>query len=396
VLGTIALVLVLLVAGWFVFQQLSEPDDPSAFYTPPSELPAGPPGTIIRSQSLGSLGDGSEAWRVLYTSTAPDGSPIAVSGVVAAPAGAAPEAGWPVVAWAHGTTGVVPRCAPSLEKDGGLARVPQLDDLLAAGTVVAVTDYPGLGTPGIHPYLVGESEGRAVLDSIRAARSLLGAQVGDRAAVFGHSQGGHAALFADQLAASYAPDVPLAGVAAMAPPTDLADLLRLDSTEASGIVLTALAVTSWSTWYPDAHLSAIVHPLAQPLVERIGHRCVATTDQGLSDLPDVGALEVQLLSGDPADAPGWGAHLRQNAPSAVSPTIPLLVSQGLTDTIVRPDVTEAFVRAQCATGAAIELDTYAGIGHFAVRTSAAPKVSTWLLDRLQGKPATAGCTTAPD
>ena len=112
VLGAIALVIVLLVAGWFVFQQLSEPDDPSAFYTPPSELPAGAPGTIIRSQSLGSLANGSEAWRVLYTSTAPDGSPIAVSGVVAAPAGAAPEAGWPVVAWAHGTTGVVPRCAP--------------------------------------------------------------------------------------------------------------------------------------------------------------------------------------------------------------------------------------------------------------------------------------------
>ncbi len=191
VLGAIAVVLVVIVAAWFVFQRLSEPDPPSAFYTPPAELPAGPPGTIIRSQSIGSRVDGSEAWRVLYTSTAPDGSPIAVSGVVVAPPGAAPDNGWPVVAWAHGTTGVVPRCVPLLEEDGGLARVPALEELLAAGTVVAVTDYPGLGTPGIHPYLVGESEGRAVLDSIRAARGLLGAQVGDRAAVYGHSQGGH-------------------------------------------------------------------------------------------------------------------------------------------------------------------------------------------------------------
>jgi len=120
------------------------------------------------------------------------------------------------------------------------------------------------------------------------------------------------------------------------------------------------------------------------------------TDQGLSDLPDVGALEVELLSGDPADAPGWGEHLRQNAPSAVSPTVPLLVSQGLADTIVRPDITEAFVRAQCAAGAPVELDTYAGIGHFAVRTSAAPKVGAWLLDRLHGKPAPAGCATEQD
>ena len=395
-LGAIAVVPVVLVAAWFVFQRLSEPDPPSAFYTPPAELPAGPPGTIIRSQSIGSRADGSEAWRVLYTSTAPDGSPIAVSGVVVAPPGAAPDNGWPVVAWAHGTTGVVPRCAPSLEEDAGLARVPALDELLAAGTVVAVTDYPGLGTPGIHPYLVGESEGRVVLDSIRDSAGLLGDQVGERAGVYGHSQGGHSALFADQLAATYAPDVPLAGVAAMAPPTDLADLLRLDSTETAGIVLTALALTSWSTWFPNTHLSAIVHPVAEPVVERVGHRCIATTDQGLSDLPDVATLKVQFLSGDPADAPGWGEHLRQNAPSAISSTIPLLVSQGLTDTIVRPTVTEAFVHAQCATGASIELDTYAGVDHFAVRTAAAPKVSTWLLDRRQGKPATPGCTTEQD
>ena len=106
---------------------------------------------------------------------------------------------------------------------------------------------------------------------------------------------------------------------------------------------------------------------------------------------------VHLPARETADGePGCRRRIAQNAPSAVSPAVPLLVSQGLADTIVRPDITEAFVRAQCAAGAPVELDTYAGIGHFAVRTSAAPKVGAWLLDRLHGKPAPAGCATEQD
>ena len=118
---------------------------------------------------------GQVAQRILYTSTDPSGTPIAVSGVVVTPTGEPPPGGWPIIAWAHGTTGVDRRCAPSIDyPDAGLVRVPEVPDLLAAGTAVVFTDYPGLGTPGPHPYLVGESEGRAVLDSIRAARALLG------------------------------------------------------------------------------------------------------------------------------------------------------------------------------------------------------------------------------
>jgi hypothetical protein len=77
----------------------------------------------------------------------------------------------------------------------------------------------------------------------------------------------------------------------------------------------------------------------------------------------------------------------------VPTSIPLLISQGLSDSLVRPDVTEAFVQQECAAGADIELDTYAGVGHFKVRTVAAARVVTWLLDRLQGNPALQGCTT---
>jgi hypothetical protein len=284
----VAVVIAVLCGAWFVFQWLADPPAPSAFYTPPSVLPAGAPGTLIRGEAVPSQPSAGRAWRVLYTSTAPDGAAIAVSGVVVAPLGPAPPGGWPVVAWAHGTSGVASRCAPSLVADGNVSRVPELTQLLAAGTVVTATDYPGLG------------------------------------------------------------------VAAMAPPTDLADLLERDKNEAAGIVLTALALTSWKAWYPDVDLRTVVYPGVEPLVERVGKRCVLTTEEGIRDTADVLALKVRFLSANPSDAPAWSTHLAENRPTSVPASIPLLVSQGLSDTLVRPDVTEAFVQQQCAAGATIE------------------------------------------
>jgi S-formylglutathione hydrolase FrmB len=235
-----------------------------------------------------------------------------------------------------------------------------------------------------------------VLDSIRAARSLLGDEAGNTSAIYGHSQGGHAAFFAGELAPSYAPELHVAGVAAMAPPTDLADLLWRDQDEPLGIMLTALAVTSWSQWYPDAKPEAIVHRGMTPLVERAGKRCVGTTSQALTELPDVGLLRLRFLSANPAQDPGWDARLRENAPTSMPVTIPLLISQGLSDTLVRPDVTAAFVENQCNAGVSIEYDTYPGYGHFDLRTksSAPSQAVTWMLARLHGTAVTPGCSTA--
>ncbi len=121
-------------------------------------------------------------------------------------------------AGARADTGVGGKWAAPVLPDRSGA-IPGLDDMLSRGFVVVATDYVGLGTPGQHPYLIGESEARSVLDSVRAARRFPGAKAGDTFAVWGHSQGGHAALFTGQLAASYAPELKLAGVAAAAPAT---------------------------------------------------------------------------------------------------------------------------------------------------------------------------------
>jgi hypothetical protein len=206
---------------------------------------SGKPGSIIRVWPLeggGPSGAGSTAFRILYRSTGLDGEPIAVSGAIFIPPGAAPAGGRNVIAWAHPTSGVVEACAPSL--------MPNLAGTIW-GLAVVATDYPGLGTPGVHPYLIGVSEGRAVLDSVRAARDLPNAGASNRFVTWGHSQGGHASLYTGELAASYAPDLKLLGVAAAAPATYLIELFDADKSSPAGKELTAMALYAWSELYHD-------------------------------------------------------------------------------------------------------------------------------------------------
>ena len=133
------------------------------FYHATAQELAGPPGSLIRSEPMMFAPAGAQAYRVLYRSVGMHGEPIAVSGVIVVPPGPAPVGGRPIVAWAHPTTGVVPHCAPSLAIFV-FQQMAGLRQLIEQGAVVAATDYPGLGTAGPHPYLVGDSEARAVIE----------------------------------------------------------------------------------------------------------------------------------------------------------------------------------------------------------------------------------------
>jgi len=258
-----------------------EPPSPSAFYRPPDPLPAGPPGTILRQDALSHVPNGARGWRILYLSSDPSGRPIAVSGVIFAPLGDPPPGGRPVVAWAHPTTGVASRCAPSLRPRSLLRTIAGLKPLLAQGYVVVATDYPGLGTPGPHPYLIGQSEARSVLDSVRAARLLPEAGAGDRFALWGHSQGGHASLWSGQIAAAYVPDLRLVGVAAAAPATQFTESFGLDLGTLKGKVFASMAFTAWSKLFAGASLDRIATRSAVPVMEALGRGCIETTGEAL-------------------------------------------------------------------------------------------------------------------
>ncbi len=108
-----------------------------------------------------------------------------------------------MLVWTHGTWGVASRCAPSLSANFWSA-TPGLE-AVKRGYVVVAPDYPGLGTAGVHPFLAGVDTARSVLDAVRAARAIPAAGAGDRFAVWGESQGGHAALWTAQSARGYAP-----------------------------------------------------------------------------------------------------------------------------------------------------------------------------------------------
>jgi len=216
------------------------------FYEVPPSVFAGPPGSLVRMQGRPDIQvTKSYVWRILYRSVSFRGEPIVVSATVLVPFGAPPADGWPVIAWAHGTTGIVNKCGPSRLPDP-LVRIGGINQVINGRYVVVATDYPGLGVGPTHPYLVGLSEGRAVLDSIRAVQAMPAAHAGDRVALFGFSQGGHAVLWANQIAPGYAPELDLVGVAALAPPTYLGELFTDDFDELSGRILTGLVLESWS------------------------------------------------------------------------------------------------------------------------------------------------------
>ena len=218
------------------------------------------PGAILNVWPLTGGGPGGgDAFRIMYGSTGLNGEPIQVSAAIFIPPGDPPAGGRNVIAWAHPTSGVVETCAPSLMPDVA-GMVWGLPDMLAKGYVVVATDYPGLGSPGIHPYLFGVSEGRAVL------------------VVWGHSQGGHASLYTGELAASYAPDLKLVGVAAAAPATYLVELFDADKASATGKELTAMALYAWSKLY-NTPADPLVEPDAMAVFERMAHDCIESVAQ---------------------------------------------------------------------------------------------------------------------
>src|SRR6202034_91680 len=132
-----------LVAGALPFAWSAWQARAQSFYeAPPQDVP-GKPGMLVRAEAIRAAPLGAAAYRVLYRSTSFDGKPILVSGVIIVPRGAPPPGGRPIVAWAHPTSGIVPRCAPSLAIFI-FQQIQGLRPMVEQGYVVAATDYPGL------------------------------------------------------------------------------------------------------------------------------------------------------------------------------------------------------------------------------------------------------------
>lgn len=333
---------------------------------------------------------GAQAWRILYRSKGMNGEPIAVSGVAVIPPGPAPANGRPIVAWAHPTTGVVPHCAPSLALFV-FQQMQGLRPLIERGAVVVATDYPGLGTAGPHPYLVGTSEAQAVLDSVRVARGLPNAGGGNSFAVWGHSQGGHAALYTGLLAETYAPELNLVGVAAAAPATDLVTLMADDFKTSGGKNLTAMTLWSWARVF-KAPIDKVVVPAAIPTVDQLANECIENIFDIIERQSQEKVLEQTFLSVTSiATVEPYKSLAARNSPGALPKAIPLFLAQGSTDNLVQPAVTQTYFQRQCKAGSRVTMHLMPGVNHgFAARDSANAAV-IWMGERFAGNPAPSDC-----
>src|SRR5213083_3592629 len=200
---------------------------PDAFYDPPSDL-AHRPGALLRSESLKDviLPAGIRGWRILYATTVDDSTPATAVATVFAPTDP-PVGPRPVIAWEHGTTGLLQKCMPSL-LSAPTKGIPWCNRIVTAGWVVVATDYSFAEKGGPHPYLIGEGEARAALDSVRAAQHMPELTLDKRMVIWGYSQGGHAALWTGILGPRYAPDLEILGVAAIAPPANIRNALAMN------------------------------------------------------------------------------------------------------------------------------------------------------------------------
>jgi len=362
---------------------------PDAFYDPLAQVP-GKPGSLLRSEPLKDvmLPGGVRGWRILYTTSVNDSTPATAVATVFAPANP-PPGPRPVITWEHGTTGLLQKCMPSLVSAPTLG-IPALNGAISAGWVIVATDYSFAEKGGPHPYLVGEGEGRAGLDSVRAARQMPELILDTRTVVWGHSQGGQSALWTGMIGPRYAPDIQILGVAAIAPAADIANIMKINPPVDKR--LGPYVALSYSRFYPDITFEQAVRPEALAAAREIVNLCgfLPPEDpqriEALTKTFDGAALAVSTNA-------ALATRLAQN--TANQPiAAPVLVAQGLADIVVPPAATDAYVNERCAAGQRLEYWTIAGRDHGGIVQPGTPldaPLVAWTAARFGSEPQASGC-----
>jgi pimeloyl-ACP methyl ester carboxylesterase len=362
---------------------------PDAFYDSPAD-PSRKPGALLRSEPLRDviLPAGVQGWRILYTTTVDDNTPAtAVATVFASTdSSAGPR---PVIAWEHATTGLLQKCMPSLLSAASKG-ILERNRILMAGWVVVATDYSFAEKRGPHPYLIGEGEARAALDSVRAARQMPELILDKRMVIWGYSQGGHAALWTGIVGPRYAPDLDILGVAAVAPPANIRKILAMnvESDKRFGPYL----ALSYSRFYPDITFEQALRPEALDAARQIVNLCCFLPPE---DQERIAALAATFDG--PALATNWSkalqARLDENTPDGLI-TAPVVIAQGLSDIIVSSSATDAYVEERCAAGQRLEYWTFAGRDHLTIVQPGTPLeelLIKWTTARFANEPQASGC-----
>ncbi|MFJ9543691.1 lipase family protein [Streptomyces sp. NPDC101225] len=395
------------------------------FYTPPAALPAAD-GALVRSEplplalSLPGVGGPlpGAATRLMYKSTDSNGAPMAVTGAYIEPA-----ATWhgpgdrPLVALAPGTMGQGDQCAASLNLEhpltvnGRTVSIGYEDlaiyRLLARGIAVVVTDYSGLGTTDrLHTYVNRVDEGHAVLDAVRAARSLDGTSItpASRVGLFGYSQGGGATASAAELQPGYAPDITLSGTYSGAPPADLVQVTKaIDGSELAGAL--GWSVNGFLESDPalrpiaDAHLNAA----GKAALQDLSTMCVGDALFSYGGSHSTGwTTDGRTISDIIRSEPALTDFLAKQRIGTMKPASPVRLATGTSDNLVPHAQARRLAVDWCAKGADVTYKPVALpslgsalINHFAPLLTDQGDAISWLADRFEAKPAHSNCSALP-
>lgn len=400
------------------------------FYQEVSKMtPNGKLGEVIKKEQIQTSIANAKAWRIAYISSDVVGRKTISTALLVAPVGQAPVEGRAIVAWSHGTTGTAQSCGPSQVQNPAVSLnqyflvsgnswtdygLPNIESLIKEGYVVVGTDYQGLGGGGKHQYVVSATQGRDVINSVRAVASLKEVGPGKKAVVYGWSQGGGATIAAASMPeylaekGTAADGIEFVGFVAMAPP-DISTLLGnlpIDQSSADKMLsdlvktfsdnvfnFTHYAMMMWGTQaaYPQLKLTDIFTDAgAKTLDEIFINKCMHVSADTLNY--GYAADFKTLLNDQPSNTLGWANAFIQGSITPVKPVAPVVIYWGTKDTVVPPIMGQLYQKKMCALGGNVDRVQLPGEQtHFSTPGAASPFYMPWIKDRIEGKSLNNAC-----
>jgi hypothetical protein len=368
-----------------------------AFYVPPSPLPNGRPGDVLRTRDLLlSAYPDAHVQQIMYLSTDPHNRLVPVTGMLLTPLFQKPGTDNPLVVGTPGTRGLDDRCAPSKQANPLQANpsspdyeITEYQQFLISGISVVITDYEGQGTPGDSSYLVGPSEGRNALDALRASQYVNGSGLSTNSpsGIAGYSQGGQAAAWAAELQPTYAPELHLRGVLAGGVPADmLMEVNHLNGNPTAGAGFALASLVGLNHANPELDLNSKLTPQGRQIIDHVKQSCI------IEDFATFGTTSIgQVTHPDVLSDPAWQKAYQASRLGTTKPAAPAYLYHGTADTIVPIAEEDMLYHSWCTQGASVQYEVIPGAEHISAFLIGAPAGIQWLADRLAGEPAVAGC-----
>jgi Secretory lipase len=333
------------------------------------------PGTVTAAKPLPRKlwipGTVSKAFRLTYVTRNAKGKKALSTGELFVPRGRAPKGGWPVISWAHGTSGMGDSCAPSVRGPALPHRdFPVLRNWMKQGYAIVASDYVGLGTPGLHAYLHGRSEAHSVVDMVKAGRAYARAHLRRRSrlarkwVVVGQSQGAGAAIYTARYATRFGGrGLDYRGAVGTGTPANVETLVAAVGPDFPPV---STALTTFGSYilagvryvHPELGLNSILTPLGRLALRVAEYRCVSAFERDLEGV-DVSDYFTRPLATLPNSKPTIDSYMRMPEKGFDKP---FLMAHGLKDVEVPYALTAPYIAKLKANHQPVTVKIY-NLGH---------------------------------